>query len=408
MASEPFAFIIVAVKRLSHIRYVRLYPLAIPLRRPFEHATKKRAVADPVVIEVELADGTVGYGETLPRPYVSGETVASVLETIRTWALSELLGFRPAHFPEALEKVDGLPAEDEQGKVATAARAGLELALLDAYSRHFGKSISEAVGWLGLPGLGLPGSRHHVRYSGVLSGGTLRKLKRSTRMMRWYGLRDFKLKVGYEDDVDRVRTVAQVLGRSLGSKTTLRLDANRAWSRQQAIDTVSVLGDIRIVWIEQPFAASSDDDLVAYKQFVDIDVCHDESLVTMADAERLLRMGVADSFNIRISKNGGFLSALRLAHFARKNGIQYQLGCMVGETSILSAVGQRFIENVSGITFAEGSYGRFLLADDVVNRPVQFGYGGKIKPLSGLGWGIAVQPAKLETYVTAGVLEVPL
>jgi len=396
------------VRRLSQIRCVRVYPLSIPLRRKFEHAASQRAVADPVVVAVELADSTVGYGETLPRRYVSGETVESVLQTIRGWVVGELLAFRPTSFVEALECVDALATRDETGRALTAARAGLELALLDAYSRHFGRPISEAVGWLGLPSLGLPGSLNRVRYSGVLPGGHSGGLARSTRLMRWFGLRDFKLKVGYPDDAQRVRTVVRVLGRSLGGKTTLRLDANGAWSLDEAITAITTLADVPIRCIEQPLPPTRDGELVALKQAVRVDLCHDESLVTMADAERLLTLGVADWFNIRISKNGGFLQALRFAHFARKNGVKYQLGCMVGETSILSAVGRRFIENVPGLTFAEGSYGRFLLADDIVDRPVQFGWGGKPKPLPGLGWSIDVQPQRLEKYVAGSPLELPL
>jgi len=361
-----------------------------------------------VVIQVELADRTVGYGETLPRPYVSGETVDTVIESIRNLLLDELLAFRPAHFPEALERIEALPAQDESGRVITAARAGVELALLDAYSRHFQKPLSEALGWLGLPAFGSPGSMNQVRYSGVLSGGDRRRLKRRVRMMRCYGLRDFKLKVGYDDDPDRVRAVADALGRSLSRTTTLRLDANGAWTLDQAVDRLSALARLPIRCIEQPLGKANDGDLFALKRAVDIEVMHDESLVTFADAERLVRLGLADAFNIRISKNGGFLAAVRLAHFARKNKVAYQLGCMVGETSILSAAGRKFLENVPGVAFAEGSYGRFLLAGDVVDRPVQFGCGGKVKPLPGPGWGINVSPRLLQHHARAGPIELPL
>lgn len=58
----------------SQVHCLRLYPLAIPLRKPFEHAAKTREVADPIVVEAELGDGTLGHGETLARPYVTGET----------------------------------------------------------------------------------------------------------------------------------------------------------------------------------------------------------------------------------------------------------------------------------------------------------------------------------------------
>ena len=392
----------------AHIARVRVFPLSIPLRKAFAHAAAVRETADPVVVEVELGDGTLGYGEALARPYVSGETVSSMIASIRGPLLERLLAFGSEGFAETLERIDGLPDRDERGGVMTAARAGLELALLDAYSRYFGTPISEAVGWLGVPGYGSPGSVKRVRYSGVLSGDDPGKLARSVRKMRWYGLRDFKLKVGYEDDVSRVRTVASALGGTLNRTTTLRLDANGAWGLEEAIARVNALAPLGIGCVEEPLREPCDNDRLALERAVRVDIMHDESLVTFADAERLVALDVADAFNIRLSKNGGFLASVRLAAFARKHDAKYQLGCMVGETSILSAAGRRFLENVPGVWFAEGSYGRFLLTGDVVDRPVQFGCGGRVKPLEGLGWGIDVRPELLERYVVDRAVELPL
>lgn len=391
----------------SSVSHIRVYPLSIPLRKPFSHSAHVRATADPVIVEIELLDGTLGYGETLPRPYVSGETVGSVLAAIESVFAAELISLHPGRFPDALERIDLLPHMDENGDTLVAARAAVELALLDAYSRHFRRPIAEAVGWLGLAGTGPPGSIARLRYSGVVSGEP-RKLARSVRLMRWYGLRDFKLKVGYDNDVERIRAVARVLGRSLGRKTSLRIDANGAWSLPTAAERLHAVAELPIACVEQPFPRQRDEDLIVLKQSVDARILHDESLLSMADAERLVQTGVADAFNIRIAKNGGFLSAVRLAHFARRHGILCQLGCMVGETSILSAAGRHFIENVPGISFAEGSYGSFLLRGDVTARPLRFGYGGRIRPLAGPGWGIDVRRELLEQYSIGSALDLPL
>jgi len=392
----------------SQIHCLRLYPLTIPLRRPFEHAAKSRQAADPVVVQVELVDGTLGYGETLARPYVTGETPDSVIHTIRQIMPGLLVNLRPASFPDALEAIDALPGYDANGAVITAARAGVELALLDAYSRHFRRPIAEAAGWLDLPGLGPPGSVADVTYSGVVSGGTLAKIARKVRMMRWYGLRDFKLKVGYPDDAVRVQTVVRALGRSLGRTTTLRLDANGGWTLEQAVARLRALPLELIACVEQPLARMHDADLATLKQAVSVDLMPDESLVTMEDAQRLIQQGVADRFNIRLSKNGGLLPALKLVHLARRHGLKFQLGCMVGETSILSAAGRRFLEVAPGVCFAEGSYGRFLLNADVVDKPVQFGCNGRVRPLPGWGWGIDVSAALLARHCPCPAVEIRL
>jgi muconate cycloisomerase len=378
------------------------------LRRPFGHAAQVREAAEPVVVQVELDDGTSGFGETLPRPYVTGETTETVLQAIDRTFLDELVSFRPTCFAEALERIDALPACDNSGQTINAARAAVELALLDAYSRYFNKPIGELLGWLGLPGFGVPGSTRQVRYSGVISGGDTRKISGSVRKMRWFGLRDFKLKVGYDDDVERIGCAAGALGKTLGKSTTLRIDANGAWSLERAIEILRAVEDINVSCVEQPLSPQDDDKLGQLKEATGIDIMHDESLVTIEDAERLIGARIADGFNIRISKNGGFLPALRLVHLARRHKVCYQLGCMVGETSILSAAGRRFLENVPGVKFAEGSYGRFLMSGEVVTRPVGFGYGGKIKPLSGLGWGIEVRPELLEKYAVDKLIELPI
>lgn len=393
---------------VSQIRCLRVYPLCIRLRKPFRHAAHVRADADPMVFQVELANGVVGYGETLPRSYVTGEDVESVLRTVRQTFLNELMAFRPESFPEALERIEALPTHNPEGHIITAARAGVELALLDAYSRYFERPVSDAVGWFGLPAQGPPGSSRKVRYSGVLSSDDPRRLRSSARKMRWYGLRDFKLKVGFEQDVERIRNVAGILGRSLGATTTLRLDANGGWSLQRAIEVLQAVEDIPIACVEQPFARGAETEAVALKQAIAVTLMHDESLLVLTDAQRLQAMRIGDGLNVRLSKNGGFFPSLRLAHFARRHGLMLQLGCMVGETSILSAAGRRFIENVPGLSFIEGSYGRHLLLHDVVKRPVMFGYRGRAKTLPGLGWGIHVDPAQLQRYTQPGMVEFPL
>ncbi|MHC4091988.1 MAG: enolase C-terminal domain-like protein, partial [Planctomycetota bacterium] len=151
--------------------------------------------------------------------------------------------------------------------------------------------------------------------------------------------------------------------------------------------------EVPLAGIEQPLGKGQDADLPTVRQASRAPLIHDESLVTLDDARRLTALGVAD--NIRISKCGGLLPALRLAHFARQHGAIIQLGCMVGETSILSAAGRRLLEMVPSVAFAEGWFGSFLLRADVVGRPLRFRYGGLGRELPGPGLGVEVDPQRL-------------
>ncbi|MFO0974383.1 MAG: enolase C-terminal domain-like protein [Phycisphaerae bacterium] len=383
------------------VRSVTLWRLAIPMRRRFEHAASSRNVSEPLMVAVELSDGTVGWGETHPRPYVSGETMESATRVIAEEWPGELAEVRGESFPEALERIDRLPYFDRDGTGCCAARAGVELGLIDAFSRGFGRSVAAAAGWLDLPQLGPPGSLEKVRYSGVIGGSAPGQVRRSLRMMRCYGLRDFKLKVGDAGDDARLRAAAAALERGLRSMAlTLRLDANGGWTASTARARIEAWRGLPIESIEQPLPRGAE---AEWAEIGAAAVClmADESLVTPEDADRLIELGAARAFNVRLSKNGGLLPSIRLARRAARHGIWCQLGCMVGETSVLSAAGRWFLHLVPEVRFAEGSFGKLLLRGDVTRRPVRFGYGGRGAAPSGPGWGVEVERSRLERFSAA-------
>lgn len=385
------------------VQRILVWPLAIPMRRTVSHAASERSVADPVVVEVELGNGVTGCGETLARPYVTGETVPSVQAALRGVLMQHVLGLHPTSFAEALEGADSLPFVDDNHRPIPAARAAMELALLDAYSRAFDRPLNSIAGWAGLAGFGTPGSRVAVRASGVLANRTPAGMMKTLRLLWWYGLRQFKLKVGDDGDAERLdRAYAYLRPAIARGKASLRLDANGAWSKDEAIDRLGDWRDLPLAGVEQPLARGREEDLPLLKHVIQLPLIHDESLVTLGDARRLCEAGVADGFNIRISKCGGLLPALRLAAFARRHEVLIQLGCMVGETSILSAAGLRFLEITPGVTFLEGCFGSFLLRGDVVRRPLRFGYAGGLPPLDPAGLGVQADPARLQALCPEG------
>ncbi len=123
---------------------------------------------------------------------------------------------------------------------------------------------------------------------------------------------------------------------------------------------------------------------------------HDESLCSRVDAERAIADGTCDLFNLRLSKCGGYLASLELAHLARQHGLGYQLGCQVGETAILSAAGRHFATSVRDIRYLEGSYDRHLVAERLSTEDITFGWGGWAPALTGPGLGVTIDQSALE------------
>src|SRR6516164_2334990 len=124
-----------------------LYRAAIPLKKVVKHASFERSVSENLVVRAELSDGSVGYGEGVPRSYVTGETVETAFALLSAHDWAAQIG-SPADFREVVERLDALRVPeneaDPRGMVGNAARCALELAVLDAFGRRFGESIGRA------------------------------------------------------------------------------------------------------------------------------------------------------------------------------------------------------------------------------------------------------------------------
>lgn len=110
----------------------------------------------------------------------------------------------------------------------------------------------------------------------------------------------------------------------------------------------------------------------------------------------LIREKAATCFNIRISKNGGLLNAMRIYDLAKRNHVACQLGAQVGETAIISAAGRYFAGMTGDLRFHEGSFGTRLLEADLTRRPYRFGLGGRATTrCRGRGLGVRIWQRKL-------------
>ena len=68
---------------LMRVRQLTAYIVRSPLKRPFSHASATRHESENVLVRCELVDGTMGWGEGVPRSYVTGETPAGCITQLR-------------------------------------------------------------------------------------------------------------------------------------------------------------------------------------------------------------------------------------------------------------------------------------------------------------------------------------
>jgi len=369
----------------------------IPLRKPIRHASHTRADTDNLIVRCTLADGTIGFGEGVPRSYVTGETIESALALLKSSDLKSQLDDCP-DFARAVRLAEELrlapvPGDDRKCQ-GNAARCAVELALLDAFGRHFHEPLQNVVK---IVAADLFEARDWVRYSGAITSAQGRKLRFLTWILWIYGFRQLKVKVGIagQDDVDRLGAVR----RRMGKKVDLRIDANESWSPAEAEIRIAQFEPFGISAVEQPVPHTYAAKLADIRRQVKTPIMLDESLCSLVDAERAWEGQWCDLFNLRLSKCGGFIPSLRLAQFARGKGLGYQLGCQIGESAILSAAGRHFAAAVRDLRYLEGSYDRHLVREALGTRDITFGWGGWAPALieSGRGGlGIDIDMAALE------------
>src|SRR3989339_487529 len=337
-----------------------------PMKVTFKHALAERSTSSSIIIKIELEDGEIGYGECLPRPYVTGETIESSLDAIKT-IITPMVLKKDFSDGVALKKfILSLHDDIKIGKNLTAICA-IELALIDALSKSQKKNVYEF--------LGLVPQKSSVEYSLILSADNEEKIKKYVKLAKLIWVKNLKLKVtgSYAENENALKII-----RKYYPKANVRVDANCIWSVEEAITQLSMMQKYDIVSCEQPIKKEDFTGLSTLVQrFPNILICVDESLCSYQDAKTLIDNKSTTLLNIRISKNGGMFNALRIYEYAKQNGIACQMGAQVGETAILSFYGRVFASITGDLMFHEGSFGSNLLLEDVVKKKYAFGFMGK-------------------------------
>ncbi len=380
---------------------VEVLTAELPFRFSFGHALAERNSSTNVFVKLTLSDGTTGFGEGVPRPYVTGETPESAVSALCDRHAPALLGTElsePAVVPAVLDEVAAAGAPPGPRGAAWCA---LELALLDAAGRLFDLPVSH---WLG------PVRASVVSYDAVIPFANPRVLTAVALVVRMLGIDRVKVKVG--DDLDEDLQRLRLLRRVLGGDVDLRVDANCAWTTDQALAALDRMRPYRISVVEQPVVAGNLDGLRRLTAECPELIAVDESLRTREEAQALVEAKACDAFNIRVSKCGGLLASVGIAEVAAGAGLTCIVGAQVGESGILSAAGRHLAAAIAP-RYLEGSAGRLLLDEDVISERVLPGRGGRARPHAGPGLGVNVNADTLARHqrlyhvVAPGVRGVP-
>ncbi|MBW1710739.1 MAG: hypothetical protein JRF41_12875 [Deltaproteobacteria bacterium] len=352
-----------------------VYLIKWPFTLPVEHSLARNVATENLIIKLDTADGLSGYGEGVPRVYVTGETTSGSLDSLKSTFLPlvlnqeidprNVLDFLASNAPS--RKIDRWPA----------AACAVEIALMDLAGKILDQPLSTMLGGR---------LNDELTYSAVVTISKPAALEKVISLIQAVGTPEIKVKVGHDDDLGLVAMVRRAFGRDID----LRVDVNGAWATEEAIEKIEILQQFDISAVEQPVAKNNFSGLAQVNQKVKTLILADESLCTLDDAQALIKARAVGGFNLRLSKCGGPARTLKILELAREAGLVCQLGCQVGELGILSAAGLHFAAAQPGLIHLEGCLTRFFLPRDIIEEDLTPGLGGAAAPLPGPGLGVSV------------------
>lgn len=343
--------------------------LTFRLREGYRIAGHRFTSAENVLLKIATSDGHTGYGCAAPFEEVTGEAPADSLAALRDVLIPLVRDADPA-------ATDGIMARAaEAAASAPAARAALDMALLDLAGKRAGVPLFRLLG----------PSRTRLPTSATL--GIEDDLAASLDRARRYhaeGFRILKIKVG-EDWESDARLVA-ALRSAFGPTLVIRADANQGYDEADAMRFLRAVEPLGLELLEQPTPAKDLDLLGRLRASSAIPIMADESVVTEADATRVLAAGAADLLNVKLMKAGGVLAGLAIGRRAAAAGIGLMIGCN-DESRIAIAAGLHLALACPPAERADLD-GHLDLQDDVARGGVRL-RDGFLEPLEAPGLGVS-------------------
>ena len=271
-------------------------------------------VREREILSVSLtdADGLTGYGEAAPLQAYDGVSVERVARALDAYApvLEDSEGKNGAQLIDACRAVDDLPA----------AFAAVDMALWDHAGRRADKPVAALLTDSPAPAVSVNATLSALDRAGAAT-------EAAAAVAAGFGC--LKLKVGLGDDAGRVAAVRA----AAGPEVNLRLDANGAWSVEQAVRAIELLSPAGLELVEEPTHGL--EAVREVRERVAVRVAIDET----AAEHGALGAGVADAVCLKISRCGGISGLIAAATLVRASGAEvYVASTLDGPLGVAAAL----------------------------------------------------------------------
>jgi muconate cycloisomerase len=361
------------------IRRVDAIPVALPLKKPMAMAGVTITDALNLLVRIEAADGSVGWGEAASAPTMTGDTLTGLVAAVRDHLGPLLIGedarLRPRLRRKLKAALYGNPG----------AHSAVEMALLDLAGKASGVSVVDLIGGA---------VRRAVAPMWLLGNATTEQDVAEAQLKRAEGFGFFKLKIGTKPVATEIAATRK-LRDAFGSAMPLCADANCGLSFDDARRYLDGTRDASLMFVEQPLAHDDLDGLARLTAAAPMPIGADEGIHSLADIEAHARCGVG-GVSLKLIKLGGIGAAVEAARLCERTGLAVNVAAKIAESSIASAATVHLACAAPSVAWGV-SLTHFYLAADLVKTALAIS-DGRVAPPAAPGLGVEVDEAAVESY----------
>lgn len=283
------------------------HPLSQTLPRPTVTSWGKYTDVSIVLVEVRTDAGIVGVGEALAR--FSPKAYAELIETSLK---PRLVGQNPTDIA-ALWRSMRRALSGRAGGMLIEAISGVDIALWDILGKVAGLPIHRLLGGMG---------RTHVAvYAASVNWGTDEFMDSEIDRYLEKGFPRIKIKVA-NPVKDACRRIERLRKRA-GEAIELCVDANWAYTLEEAVEVGRALTDNNYFWFEEPLRPEDEAGYEELHRRCATPLAAGESNYTLDQAMRLVANRTLSYLQPDVARAGGISETRRMAEFAAAHDVQY-------------------------------------------------------------------------------------
>lgn len=283
------------------------HPLTQRLPQPTVTSWGRYTEVSIVLVEVRTDAGITGVGESLAR--FSPMAYADLIETSLK---PRLVGGNPtdimAHWRTMRRALSG-----RSGGILFEAIAGVDIALWDILGKVAGLPIHRLLGGVGRTEVPV--------YAASVNWGSDEFMDRELDRYLEKGFPRIKVKIA--NPVKEARRRIERLRKRAGDDIELCVDANWAYTLEEAVEVGRALTDNAYFWFEEPLRPEDERGYKELHRRCATPLAAGESNFTLDQAMRLVENRTLSYLQPDVARAGGITETRRMAEFAAAHDVQY-------------------------------------------------------------------------------------